>query len=170
MRHTATVILVSLAAAAVLFARCKSLENPSGATSGSQDSILFASIERTPCFGICPVYKITIYQSGYTVLHGIEHVPNKGWFSTRLTAEQLNSISRYVYEHGIYDLHDEYIEPHIADFPTTITELNINNRYKRIVNTKPEAPEKLLKWEKFLDSFFDENTKWKRIQAPAADY
>ncbi len=93
-------------------------------------------------------------------MQGKSNVPNIGRFSTRLTAEQVKEIIRYVDENKIYDLQGEYIEPRIADFPTTITELNISNRYKRIVNTQPSAPERLLNWEKFLDSFFNENTQW----------
>lgn len=155
--------------AAFLFVQCKSSEKPAGGYAMKNDTVLLASIERTPCFGICPVYKISIYQSGYVVMNGKRNVPNIGWFSTRLTTEQVKEIIRYAEEHRIYNLEGEYIEPRIADFPTTITELNINNRYKRIVNTQPSAPETLLSWEKFLDSFFNDHTQWQLINALQGD-
>ncbi len=169
MRLASPVILILLAAAVALFSHCKSSEKPAVGNALNNDTILLASIERTPCFGICPVYKITFYQSGYVMMHGKRHVQNIGWFSTRLTKEQVNSIIHYAEENKIYELAGEYTEPRIADFPTTITELNINNRYKRIVNTQPSAPEVLLKWEKFLDSFFNENTQWQLMNAREED-
>jgi hypothetical protein len=151
--------------ALLFFSQCKSIEKQ-GKENVMNDTVLLASIERTPCFGICPVYKIYIYQSGLAVLHGIQHVPNIGWFNTRLGIEQVNAIIRYAEDNKIFNLQDEYIEPRIADYPTTITELNLNNRYKRIVNTQPSAPQVLLNWEKFLDSFFNDRTHWQLMKAP----
>lgn len=169
MRLATVIKVFSLSVIIAFFSRCKSSEKPAAGNAMNNDTVLLASIERTPCFGICPVYKITIYQSGFTVMHGKRNVPNIGRFSTRLTAEQVKEIIRYAAENKIYDLEGEYIEPRIADFPTTITELNINNRYKRIVNTQPSAPEVLLNWEKFLDSFFNENTQWQLMNAGEED-
>lgn len=169
MRIATVVIIISLSAVVAFFSHCKSSEKPVAGNTMNNDTMLLASIERTPCFGICPVYKITIYQSGFTVMHGKRNVPNIGRFSTRLSKEQVQSIIRYADENKIYDLEGEYIEPRIADYPTTITELNISNRYKRIVNTQPSAPETLLNWEKFLDSFFNENTRWQLMNALPED-
>lgn len=169
MRITDTSRVFIWMVAVFLFAQCKSSEKPAGGNAMKNDTLLLASIERTPCFGICPVYKTTIYQNGYVVMHGKRNVTNIGWFNTRLTQEQVKSIIRYAEENKIFDLEGEYIEPRIADFPTTITELNINNRYKRIVNTQPSAPETLLNWEKFLDSFFNENTQWQLMNDPQGE-
>lgn len=166
MRFHAIVIFVSVIMG-IAFSHCKSSEKPASSNSVQSDTVLLASVERTPCFGICPVYKVTIYQSGKVVMHGKRHVPNIGWFTTRLTAQQVNSIIRYASENKVYELNGEYSEPRIADFPTTITELNINYKYKRIVNTQPSAPEVLLNWEKFLDSFFNDSTSWQLMQPPA---
>ncbi|MCC6385263.1 MAG: DUF6438 domain-containing protein [Bacteroidia bacterium] len=144
---------------------CKSTKPSSDQTGPNHtDSVLLASIERTPCFGICPVYKISIYQSGYVIMHGIRHVKNTGWFSTRLTTEDVKSIKDYINQHNVYEFKDNYTEPRVADFPSAITEVNLHNQYKRIVNTDPAAPEELLNWEKFLDSFFNDQTNWELIQ------
>jgi hypothetical protein len=167
MMHGPSLVL-SLTVLAV-FTQCKSAEKHSKAGALQSDSVLLASIERTPCFGICPVYKITIFQSGYVVMHGKRHVPNIGWFDTHLKPEEVEAIKSYVQQNRIYELQGEYIEPRIADFPTTITELNIDNRYKRIVNTQPSAPQVLLNWEKFLDSVFNENTRWQLINTLPGD-
>ncbi|MBL7928405.1 MAG: hypothetical protein JNL47_02870 [Bacteroidia bacterium] len=169
MRFTAYVLVCLIVVAGIFFGRCKSSEKPTAGNTLNNDTILLASIERTPCFGICPVYKTVIYRSGYAIMHGKRNVPNIGRFSTRLTQEQVKSIIRFAEENKIFDLEGEYIEPRIADFPTTITELNIHGRYKRIVNTQPSAPEVLLHWEKFLDSFFNEHTQWQLMNDPQGE-
>jgi hypothetical protein len=134
--------------------------------SAPQDTVLLVSIERTPCFGRCPVYKLVIYQNGYALRYGRANVSFTGWSEARLSAQQLEEIYQYVQEHKIYDLEEEYVLLRIVDYPTTITEINIQGRYKRIVNTHPSAPEPLLRWEKFLDSFLNDTIRWKPIAAP----
>ena len=39
---------------------------------GTMDRVFFASIVRTPCYGNCPTYKMTIYENGFVELNGKE--------------------------------------------------------------------------------------------------
>lgn len=142
---------------------CKPKEKVSEKSQGQSDTVLLASIERTPCFGRCPTYKIKIFQSGYVVYDGKQNVTHLGLFETRLPKEQVQQVKEYIVANRIYDLNDEYTNPRIADFPSVITEVNLDGKYKRIVNTEPRAPESLKAFEKFLDSFFDENTQWQQL-------
>lgn len=149
-----------------LFSTCKSKEKiSSSATAPAADTILLASIDRTPCFGRCPTYKITVYQSGYVVYEGKQNVKNIGFFSTRLEKEKTDQIKNHIIQNKITDLDDKYVNPHIADFPSTYTEVNLNGKYKHIVNTDPEAPKPLIEFEKFLDSFFTDQTVWTPIKS-----
>ena len=145
---------------------CKSKEKvpaSATATAAATDTVLLASIERTPCFGRCPTYKITIYQSGYVVMDGKQNVKNIGMFSTRLNKTQVEEIKSYIIEKKIYDLQDKHVNPHIVDFPSTFAEINLNGKYKHITNTEPQAPQQLIDFEKYLDSFFTDETKWELI-------
>ena len=143
---------------------CKSKEKVSTAATGtSADTVLLASIERTPCFGRCPTYKISIYQSGYVLYDGKQNVKNTGLFYSHLDKNKIGQIKNYITENNIYGLDDKYVNPHIADFPSTYTEINLDNKYKRIINTEPEPPKQLSDFEKFLDSFFNDETVWSRI-------
>jgi hypothetical protein len=139
---------------------CKSKEKVSSENPTANDTTLLASIERTPCFGKCATYKITIYQSGHVVYEGKQNVKNIGLFSTRLEKSKVDEIKNYILQNKILDLEDKYVNPKIADFPTTFTEANLNGKYKHITETDPHSPEQLKAYQKFLDSFFTEQTNW----------
>ncbi|MFI5220137.1 MAG: DUF6438 domain-containing protein [Bacteroidia bacterium] len=149
-----------------LFSNCKSKEKISAtATPVSADTVLLASIERTPCFGRCPTYKTTIYQNGYVKYEGKQNVINIGIFTTQLNQQTIDELKKYITENNIYELPDKNVNPHIADFPGTFTEINLNGKYKRIINTDPEAPKQLIEFEKFLDSLFNEKTNWQLLRS-----
>lgn len=139
---------------------CKSKEKISQTNSNGADTVLLASIERTPCFGRCPTYKISIYQSGYVVYEGKQNVKNIGFFSFRLDKSKVDEIKNFILQNNILDLNDEYKNPHIADYPFTFTESRLNGKYKHIVEADPQAPKQLKDFQKFLDSFFTDETNW----------
>ncbi|MEP7171189.1 MAG: DUF6438 domain-containing protein [Bacteroidota bacterium] len=139
---------------------CKSKEKISQSNIASADTVLLASIEHTPCFGKCPTYKITIYQGGYVVYEGKQNVKNIGMFSLQLEKSKVSEIKNFILQNNILEMNDEYKNPHIADYPFTLTEAGINGKYKHIVEADPQAPKQLKDFQKFLDSFFTEETTW----------
>lgn len=149
-----------------IIASCKSKEKMATSSSAANDTILLASVERTPCFGRCATYKLSIYQSGYAVYHGKRNVKNVGYFSTRIAKEQTEQLRQYIIDNNILDLNDNYVNPHIADYPTTFTEANLNGRYKHIKETDPEAPKIVKSFAKYVDSFFNDSTQWIPLNVP----
>jgi|SRR6185436_1044112 len=139
---------------------CKSREKASQSNSSGMDTVLLASIEHTPCFGRCPTYKISIYQSGYVVYEGKQHVKNIGLFSSRLDKSKVEEIRNFILQNKILDMNDQYKNPRIADYPSTVTEANLNGKYKSIIETDPQAPKEIKDFQKFLDSFFTDETNW----------
>lgn len=153
------IIIITLSSA------CKSKEKMSQTNSSDADTVLLASIERTPCFGKCPTYKTTIYQSGYVVYDGKQNVKNIGLFSTRLDKSKVEEIKNFISRNKILDMNDEYKNPHIADYPGTITEANLNSKYKYILEMDPQAPKEIKDFQNFLDSFFTDHTNWVPLKA-----
>ncbi|MEO5572593.1 MAG: DUF6438 domain-containing protein [Bacteroidia bacterium] len=140
---------------------CKSKEKVSQTDSSSAaDTILLASIERTPCFGKCATYKISIYQSGYVVYEGKQHVKNIGLFSAQLDKSKVEEIKKFISQNKILEMNDDYRNPHIADYPGVITEALLNGKYKYIAEADPQAPKEIKAFQKFLDSFFNDETSW----------
>src|SRR5438093_696636 len=126
----------------------------------ASDPVLLASIERTPCFGKCPTYKIRIYQNGYVAYEGKQNVKNIGKFSTQLDRAKVEEIKNYIIQNKILELNDKYVNPNIADFPTIYTEANLNGKYKHITEMEMHVPDQLKEYEKFLDSLFNDDTAW----------
>lgn len=136
-------------------------------TDSNPDS-LFASIERTPCFGRCPTYVISIYKSGYVVYKGKQWVPNTGIFYTFISKKQLAEISDMADKIGFAELKEAYHDPNIVDVPSTFTTFRINGKLKRIDNTFGDPPQGLIDFEKFLDDLFT-NTQWIKISDKIED-
>lgn len=121
--------------------------------SPNSDSLFF-SLERTPCFGKCPVFKINIYQNGYATLEAIRNVGDKnGFYQTAFTPEDLKSISDKAVEIKYFEMENIYDSP-VTDLPTVITSLNYNGRLKTIQN-RHQGPPELRQFEKFVQELAD---------------
>ncbi len=150
--------------AVVFLLSCKGTKQAahSGEPVSTDPDSLFAAIERTPCFGRCPTYVISIYKSGYVVYEGRQFVENIGFFYTFISKKQLDGISAMADKTGFAGMKDAYHDPNIVDVPSTFTTCRVNGKLKRIDNTFGEPPQGLLDFESFLDNMFT-GTKWTRI-------
>lgn len=124
---------------------------------GDSNDSLFASIERTPCFGTCPIYIMEIYDSGYVEYIGKRFVDNVGKFHAKVEHNKLQAIRDKAIEIGYFDLKDEY-PSQIADFPSTITTVKLHGKRKRVFN-KQNAPQKLYDFQSYMDTLFAD-VKW----------
>ena len=121
---------------------------------GRNADSLFASIERTACFGSCPVYKISIYKDGYVLYQGRQFVEKKGAYKSTLSPEQLEEIKNTASRLGYFEMEDEYVNPALTDFPSCITTLKVNGQRKKIRLYSEAPPEKLVEFQNYLDSLF----------------
>ncbi len=93
---------------------------------------LFASIRKGYCFGRCPVFEMSIYNSGFTTYNGIANVDLMGEHTTRLTEQQMIAfIDKANYVH-YFELEDEYDNPHISDLPETVTSIVMAGKRKTV--------------------------------------
>ncbi len=136
------------------------------------DDSLFASITRTPCFGRCPVYKISIFSKGEVVYHVKDFVEGMtpGYYRTLITKEQMSLIIAIAEDEAYFELKDKYPEGNImvADLPTTITFLRIGNKRKQVINGNFHHPYALIRFEEFIDSTFAQST-WERATLTSQD-
>ncbi len=115
--------------------------------------VLLASIQRTACFGQCPMYKTTYMDNGEVIHIGKRFVEKIGTYSTLLDVEEINSIKERAVEYGYFELDSLYPTP-ISDFPSCITEVQINGKRKRVINRR-NPPDELKAFELFLDSLLE---------------
>lgn len=146
-----------VAVLATQFVSCKPKELSSTAmkTANSEvlntDSLVF-SYERTACFGQCPMYKIEVYKSGYTVYEGKNFTEKIGFYAGTTDKNWLNSINKEAIAIGFYTLPDR-IETQIADFPSKIIYFNLNGK-KKIVDDPSAGPEKLRALQQKIEEYY----------------
>ncbi len=95
------------------------------------DSVYFM-IERTACYGTCPAYKLTIFQSGEALYEGRRFADREGRFTGRVDAATMQALKDAAEASGFYRLEKEYDMP-VTDLPSLIIRLNTGGRDKKVV-------------------------------------
>ena len=131
----------------------ESLEQRNRTVKGMVDSLFFR-IERTSCFGRCPTYSITVYQSGYVEYHGKRNVEKIGFFSAWLTDEQKNVIIQKCEEIDFFKLKDRY-DANMTDVPSTIVSFQYEDNRKVVVD-RANAPPELHIFEKEVEMILND--------------
>jgi len=109
---------------------------------------LIITLQRTACFGTCPIYKIEIYSDGSGTYTGTRFVENIGITKFNLSETNLNLILSQAEAIGFSNMKDEYSEP-ISDLPTTFIQIK-NKKIKDYVG----APKTLKNLEKLIDQIY----------------
>ena len=55
---------------------------------------LFLTMERTPCFGRCPNFKISIMNTGKVIYNGIQFTKKDGEYTKILSSRQLSQLQK----------------------------------------------------------------------------
>ncbi len=128
------------------------------------DTVLVASLLRTPCYGKCPQYEIRLYASGYATFEGMAHVEHLGQFEARVDPQIIENLIIKAIDINYIGLSDSYPVKGkgIEDFPLCVTGLFTGNRQKIIYN-RNDAPKELVSYEEYFDELFEE-INWKKIQ------
>jgi len=135
---------------------------------GNQSDSLVAFLERTRCFGACPVYSISIYRSGCVVYEGNEHVKPLGNHFTFIDRSTLEGIGTRAEELRFFELNNEYRNPYLTDFPSVYVEVRFKGKVKRVHHYDAEPPRNLVEMEEYIDKLFGDDTKW--IPFPVQNY
>jgi hypothetical protein len=128
-------------------------ETPTKAAETTGDSVYF-SLERTPCFGSCPSFRITVYQDGRALYEGRRFAPREGRYTGQASAALMQQIRAAVDSSGFYGMLDKYDKP-VTDLPSLIIRMHDGARDKRVVG-RVGAPQALKtlgqETEKLLES------------------
>lgn len=116
-------------------------------------------LQRTACYGKCPVYTVKIYASGYATYEGKMNVEKEGMFASKFSKDELESIGKRVDEIKFFEMNNIY-DSNVTDFPSTNVYANRGGNKKQIIN-RQAGPEELKELAKLMDDMA--NTKeWKK--------
>ena len=125
------------------------------------------TLERTPCFGTCPVYTVAISRSGAVRFSGKHHVAHTGRASATIPAARVDSLLAELDSAGYVGFADNYVmnSPacgmYATDSPTIITSVTRDGTTKTIRHDRgcSAAPQELSQLEQRIDEVA-ETGKW----------
>ena len=126
----------------------------------AKNSITEVSIERTACYGPCPVYKVTLRREGTATFVGSSHVDRIGTYKANFGGfdRLAQAIERRDYRH----FKDHYTAP-VTDLPHTITTVVQAGRHKT-VDDYVNGPQGLWEIETLIDGAVAQ-AHWRKINS-----
>jgi Domain of unknown function (DUF6438) len=115
-----------------------SASTPAPATVAADSAAPVATLERSPCFGTCPVYQVSILHDGTVRFIGKQHVKQQGNATASVSPGAVDSLAAELESAGYFELADDYVVDapacgrYATDSPIVTTSLTTNGRTKRI--------------------------------------
>ena len=106
-------------------------------------------LERTACFGACPVYNVTIDARGNVTYNGTQFVRIAGRQTDRIPVSRVGALLETIDRIGFFELNDKYRQL-ITDLPTTFVTVTRGGRTK-VIEDYFGAPTSLKDFERQID-------------------
>jgi hypothetical protein len=104
----------------------------------TSDSEIVITIERTACFGSCPVYSAQIYADGTIVYYGKDFVKITGRKQHKISEEKVEELIKAFEQVEYFSFKARYDSDgngmSVTDQPTTTTSFSLNGEQKKVVN------------------------------------
>jgi hypothetical protein len=115
---------------------------------------LMASLQRTACYGTCPIYKVTVFSDGTLKYEGERFVKKTGAQSGTISPAELAELRKAFAQADYFALHDKYESYDVTDNPSAITFFDDGKRKKTIAHYHGDrsAPEALRTLEDRIDA------------------
>lgn len=144
-----------------------------GASVSAQDqsSDIALTLSRTPCFGTCPVYTVTVYTDGTVVYEGTDFVTVTGTQTTNIDPETVQELVNGFQNAGYFDWNDEYTHMDVTDSPYVMTSVTVDGNTKEInhYHGDTSAPLALSYLENWVDQMLY-TAQWTGVTPPTAAY
>ena len=122
---------------------------PAGRFGSAEDSTFF-SLERTPCFGKCPAYTVTIMADGTARYTGRSNAPREGEFTGTVDKATMQALFDRAASIGFFGFEDKY-DSQVTDIPSTIIRMNADGKDKKVVG-RVKTPPAFKPFAAFADS------------------
>ncbi|MFM7015644.1 MAG: DUF6438 domain-containing protein [Bacteroidota bacterium] len=93
---------------------------------------LLFSIEKGPCFGTCPEYKVEVWASGKAIYKGVRNVQTLGVLETQISDSLLNVFKNSLSKIDLESLDSSYVNKYLTDFPPVDLCFDVNAKRKCI--------------------------------------
>lgn len=121
------------------------------------DTMLYYS--RGACFGMCPIFELTVMKDGRAIYLGKNHVDRIGRYQAMVSYTDVQQVLTKANEIGYFELKSEYDNENVHDLPDIITGIAHDGKLHRVRNRyKGPAALRMLYTE--IDSLI-ERQNWK---------
>lgn len=127
--HTVGLGVIIVVLVAMACARSPREKAPS-AEQGAK--VTFLKMERGSCYGICPVYALTVYKDGAVDFEGKHHVKVRGRASAHLQQEQMSELARAVKAASFDSLQPSYERVGVTDRATVVLSIARDDASKTV--------------------------------------
>jgi hypothetical protein len=131
------------------------------AVASTNQGITEIGIERSACFGECPVYTFILKSDGTFRYEGEKFVKRKGQFTGTISISEFDQLAQTIKNAGYMKLNKTYRRP-VTDLPTAFTMVIMDGRRKIIMDYADSGPQKLQAIEKLIDGLM-EKAKWNNL-------
>lgn len=134
MRRTMMVLSVL----AMTIAGCRTQATQSVQTSGAANASLLASVERGPCRGFCPVYRVEVYDDGKVHFEGKQNVASVGAHDGTTSTAEIQKLAQAIGNSAVASADSAYVMdskgcgPYSTDLPVSVLTVRIGTRLKTI--------------------------------------
>jgi hypothetical protein len=121
---------------------------------------LLFSIEKGPCFGACPEYKIEVFTNGEAHLKGIRNVEHIGEYKTQIPDSFLDEMKKSIAAMNIASLDTNYVNKFLTDIPAIDLYFDLKSRRKHIHIFHQQPPQEIDDLLRLIEGF-ENNINWK---------
>ncbi len=126
----------------------------SGDAVRADSSSAVITLERTACFGACPMYVLALYEDGTVVFNGLRFVREQGLRIANIGADQVRDLVGHARRISYTSMDDRYegsaTDPAPTDLPSVITSVRLGDSPKSI-HDYWGAPATLRELERHID-------------------
>lgn len=115
----------------------------------NNEPLLF--LQKTACFGACPIYKATIYPNGKILYVGEKFTPYTGEIETQLSNKDLKQLIQEFEAINFEQYSSHYVNDKISDIPSTIIQYKGKQVVIRAFKVPPKLTALISKTEKTIE-------------------
>lgn len=132
----------------------------------AQESDIAITLERTACFGTCPIYTVTIYEDGTVTYSGENFVEVTGEQTGTIDPETVALMVAAFEDAGYFDWDEAYDTRTVSDLPTVITSVTRDGETHQITRYTGDdrAPLALPYLEQWIDIMVN-TSLWTGVQS-----
>jgi hypothetical protein len=136
-------------------------------TAQDSEANIAITLERTPCFGGCPIYTVAIFDDGAVVYDGTRFVETTGEQTSEIDPETVALMVEAFANAGYFEWDEAYDTRTVTDVPSVITSVTRDGETHRILRYTGDtsAPLALPYLERWIDEMA--NTQlWTGVEPP----